>query len=136
MRVLGIDPGTAATGYGVVEAGDRGMLRLIECGVIRPPARTTLATRLGAIHGELTRLIARHAPDVVAVEEAFHARNVRTTLVLGHARGVILLAADQAGLTVAEYSPARIKQTVTGGQQSTKGQTGSKASGGQSGNGS
>lgn len=124
MRVLGIDPGTAATGYGVVEAGDRGMLRLIECGVIRPPARATLATRLGAIHGELVELLARHTPDVMAVEEAFHARNARTTLVLGHARGVILLAADQAGVAIAEYSPARIKQTVTGRGAALKPQVG------------
>lgn len=124
MRVLGIDPGTTATGYGVVESGDRGTLRLIECGVIRPPARATLATRLGAIHGELARLIARVSPDVVAVEEAFHARNARTTLVLGHARGVILLAADQAGLVIAEYSPAKIKQTVTGRGSALKPQVG------------
>ena len=83
-----------------------------------------LATRLGAIHGELVTLIARHAPDVMAVEEAFHARNARTTLVLGHARGVILLAADQAGLAIAEYSPARIKQTVTGRGAALKPQVG------------
>ncbi|MFN8651986.1 MAG: crossover junction endodeoxyribonuclease RuvC [Gemmatimonadales bacterium] len=124
MKVLGIDPGTAATGYGVVEAGDRGTLRLIECGVIRPPARAPLATRLGAIHGELVELLARHTPDVMAVEEAFHARNARTTLVLGHARGVILLAADQAGVAIAEYSPARIKQTVTGRGAALKPQVG------------
>ena len=124
MRVLGIDPGTAVTGYGVVENGERGTLRLIECGVIRPPVRTTLAGRLSAIHVELTRLIARHSPDVVAVEEAFHARNVRTTLVLGHARGVILLAADQAGIVIAEYSPAKIKQTVTGRGGALKPQVG------------
>lgn len=124
MRVLGIDPGTAATGYGVVETGERGTLRLIECGVIRPPARAALAVRLGAIHAELGRLIARHTPDVVAVEEAFHSRNARTTLVLGHARGVILLAADQAGIVIAEYSPAKIKQTVTGRGAALKPQVG------------
>ena len=124
MRVLGIDPGTNATGYGVVETGDRGTLRLIECGVIRPAARAALATRLGEIHAELTRLIARHSPDVVAVEEAFHARNARTTLVLGHARGVILLAAEQAGAAIAEYSPAKIKQAVTGRGAALKPQVG------------
>lgn len=122
--MLGIDPGTNATGYGVVENGERGALRLIECGVIRPPARATLASRLGAIHTELARLIVRLAPDVVAVEEAFHARNARTTLVLGHARGVILLAADQAGIVIAEYSPAKIKQTVTGRGGALKPQVG------------
>lgn len=122
--MLGIDPGTTATGYGVVENGERGMLRLVECGVIRPPARATLPSRLGAIHAELAQLIARIAPDVVAVEEAFHARNARTTLVLGHARGVILLAADQAGIVIAEYSPAKIKQTVTGRGGALKPQVG------------
>jgi crossover junction endodeoxyribonuclease RuvC len=122
--VLGIDPGTSATGYGLVENGERGVLRLIECGVIRPPARAALAARLGAIHGELVQLIARLSPDVVAVEEAFHARNARTTLVLGHARGVILLAADQAGIVIAEYSPAKIKQTVTGRGGALKPQVG------------
>jgi crossover junction endodeoxyribonuclease RuvC len=122
--VLGIDPGTTATGYGVVETGDRGSFRLVECGVIRPAARARLATRLGEIHSELAGLIGRLAPDVVAVEEAFHSRNVRTTLVLGQARGVILLAAEQAGVVIAEYSPAKIKQTVTGRGAALKPQVG------------
>ncbi len=90
------------------------MLRLIECGVIRPVTGAPLAERLRTIHDEIAGLVTRLAPDVVAVEEAFHAKNVRTTLVLGHARGVILLAAAQAGVTLAEYSPAVIKQSVTG----------------------
>jgi crossover junction endodeoxyribonuclease RuvC len=124
VKVLGVDPGTTATGYGVVATGDRGSLRLIECGVIRPAPRAALATRLAEIYTELARLIARHAPDVVAVEEAFHARNPRTTLVLGHARGVILLAAEQAGTAIAEYSPAMIKQTVTGRGAALKPQVG------------
>lgn len=124
MKVLGVDPGTAATGYGVVQTGERGDLRLVECGVIRPAAGTTLASRLNEIHTELARLIARHAPDVVVVEEAFHARNARTTLVLGHARGVILLAAAQAGVVIAEYSPAVVKRTVTGRGAALKPQVG------------
>lgn len=90
------------------------MLRLIECGVIRPVTGAPLAERLRTIHDEIAGLVTRLAPDVVAVEEAFHAKNVRTTLVLGHARGVILLAAAQAGITLAEYSPAVIKKSVTG----------------------
>lgn len=124
MKVLGIDPGTAATGYGVVETGDRGSFRLIECGVIRTTAGALLATRLRQVHEELTGLIARHRPDVLAVEEAFHARNVRTTLVLGHARGVILLAGAQADTPIAEYSPATIKKTVTGKGAALKPQIG------------
>lgn len=114
MRVLGIDPGTAATGFGVVETGERGQLRLVECGVIRPAPGTPLALRLAEIYAGLAELLARHRPDVLAVEEAFYARNVRTTLVLGSARGVILLAGAQAGVIVAEYAPATIKQAVTG----------------------
>lgn len=124
MKVLGIDPGTAATGFGVVEAGARGQLRLVECGVIRPTPGTPLARRLGEIYAGLTELLARHRPDVLAVEEAFYARNVRTTLVLGHARGVILLAGAQAGVTIAEYAPATIKQAVTGKGAALKPQVG------------
>ncbi len=119
-----MDPGTAATGYGVVEATGRGQYRLLECGVIRPDRGGTLALRLRQIHEGLRGVLARHAPAVLAVEEAFHARNVRTTLVLGHARGVILLAGAEAGLTIAEYSPAEIKKTVTGAGQALKPQVG------------
>lgn len=124
MKVLGIDPGTAATGYGVVETGERGLFRLIECGVIRTTPRAPLALRLRQVYEDVAGLIARHQPDVLAVEEAFHAKNVRTTLVLGHARGVILLAGAQAGTAVAEYSPAMIKKTVTGKGAALKPQVG------------
>ncbi len=124
MRVLGIDPGTSVTGFGVVDAGDRGELRLLECGVIRPTPRTPLATRLRQLHEDVAALLRRHHPDVLAVEEAFHAKNARTTLVLGHARGVILLAGEMAGVTLAEYSPAMIKKTVTGKGAAQKGQVG------------
>ncbi len=119
-----MDPGTAATGYGVVEAVGPGVYRLVECGVIRPERGATLPRRLHQIHEQLTGLVARHRPDVLAVEEAFHARNARTTLVLGHARGVILLAGAAADLAIAEYSPAEIKKTVTGRGQALKPQVG------------
>jgi crossover junction endodeoxyribonuclease RuvC len=114
MRVLGIDPGSAVTGYGLIETNGGGGARLVECGVIRTSARDPLLQRLRAIHEDVGQLIRRHLPDVVAVEEAFHSRNARTTLVLGQARGVILLAAAQADLVVAEYAPRLIKQSVTG----------------------
>ncbi len=123
MKVLGVDPGTGATGYGVVETRERGF-HLVECGVIRMTARQELAARLHQIHQELTRLLQRHRPDVLAIEEAFHARNARTTLVLGHARGVILLAGAEAGVVIAEYTPAVIKKTVTGGGAALKPQVG------------
>ena len=122
--MLGVDPGTAATGYGVVERPESGPHRLIECGVIRPPARATLARRLAVIHQEISALIARHAPGAVAVESVFVSRNVRSALVLGHARGVILLAAEQAGLEVAEYAPRQVKAAVVGTGGATKPQVG------------
>ncbi|HTS87937.1 MAG TPA: crossover junction endodeoxyribonuclease RuvC [Gemmatimonadales bacterium] len=124
MKVLGVDPGTGATGYGVVETGERGSFRLVECGVIRTASRSPLPTRLHQVYAGLVELIARHRPDLLAVEEAFHAKNARTTLVLGHARGVILLAAESAGVTIAEYSPAVIKRTVTGRGAAHKPQVG------------
>jgi crossover junction endodeoxyribonuclease RuvC len=124
--VLGIDPGTATVGYGVVEgAGTPGRAaRLIECGVLRTRPRDALAQRLAVIHEGLKELIERHRPDVLAVEDIFYATNVRTTVVLGHARGVILLAGAQAGLALAEYSPALVKKTVVGRGAALKPQVG------------
>lgn len=126
MKVLGIDPGTATLGYGVVEStSDTGRLgRLLECGVLRTPARDPLPARLAAIHEALSELLARHHPDVLAVEDIFYATNVRTTVVLGHARGVVLLAGHQAGLPVAEYSPALVKKSVVGRGAARKPQVG------------
>lgn len=118
--MLGVDPGTTATGYGVVERPGSGPHRLIECGVIRLPAREPLERRLVAIHSALTDLIARHRPDVMAIEDVFVAKNVRSALILGHARGVILLAAAHAGVTVASYPPAVIKKAVVGAGAATK----------------
>ena len=122
MIVLGVDPGTAATGYGVVDRSAEGTLRLVEGGVVRPPRGAPLATRLAAIHEELVALIARHRPDALAVEAVFVHKNVRSALVLGHASGVVLLAAAQAGLAVAEYPPATIKKAVVGAGAATKAQ--------------
>jgi crossover junction endodeoxyribonuclease RuvC len=117
--VLGVDPGTAATGYGVVERPAAGAYRLIECGVIRPPSKQGLAQRLAAIHEEVAVLT-----DSLAVESVFVAHNARSALVLGHARGVVLLAAAQAGVPVAEYAPRAVKAAVTGAGSATKQQIG------------
>jgi len=117
--VLGIDPGTAVTGYGVVAMEGR-TTTLVECGVIRTTPRDPLAARLRDIHDGVRELIQRHQPDTVAVEDVFFARNVRTTVVLGHARGVILLAAAHAGLQIKEYPPAEIKKAITGSGAATK----------------
>lgn len=114
MKVLGIDPGTAVLGYGVVEGRPGIHPRLLECGTLTTTSRDPLPARLRVIHDGTTALLARHLPDAVAVESAFYGKNVRTTVVLSHARGVILLAAEQAGVAIAEYSPAQVKKTVVG----------------------
>ena len=120
MIVLGIDPGTATTGYGVVRGDGATPPVLVECGVIRTHARDPLASRLREIYEGVSELIARHRPDALSVEDVVYARNVRTTVVLGHARGVILLAGAQAGLDVSEFPPAEIKKTVVGTGAATK----------------
>ena len=116
MKVLGVDPGTAVTGYGVIETGNGapGMGRLVECGVITFARKSSLAQRLAELHEGIAELIERHHPTALALENAFYHKNVRTTLVLGHARGVVLLAAQQAGLEIAEYAPATVKKAVAG----------------------
>jgi crossover junction endodeoxyribonuclease RuvC len=116
VRVLGVDPGTSVTGYGVIETGNgtSGLGRLVECGVIRLTGRSPLPRRLHELHQHIAGLIARHQPGALALEDAFYHKNVHTTLVLGHARGVILLAAAQAGLEIAQYPPATVKKTVSG----------------------
>jgi crossover junction endodeoxyribonuclease RuvC len=120
MLVLGIDPGTANTGYGVLRAERAGVVTLLECGVIRTRPRDPLGARLAEIYDGVSELIARHHPDALSVEDVFYSRNVRTTVVLGHARGVILLAGQQANLTIHEFPPAEIKKAVVGTGAATK----------------
>lgn len=122
MIVLGVDPGTAVTGYGVVKSEGSAPPVLLECGVIRTKPREPLAKRLLSIHEGITDIIERHRPDCVCVEDVFYARNVRTTVVLGHARGVIMLAAAEAGLEVHEFPPTEIKKAVVGSGAATKAQ--------------
>jgi crossover junction endodeoxyribonuclease RuvC len=113
VKIFGIDPGSERTGYGCVErVGSRHAL--VICGTLSGPARATFPDKLKAIHSGLTALLSRHRPDCVAVENIFHARNVRSALKLGHARGVVLLAASEAGLPIVEYAPAEIKRAVVG----------------------
>lgn len=125
MKVLGIDPGSAVTGYGVVEGvpARLGSARLLECGVVRA-GDGPLSGRLLAIHRDLGALLARHRPDAVAVEGIFFGRNARSTVVLGHARGVVMLTAAEAGLEVFEYAPRLVKQAVVGRGEATKAQVG------------
>jgi len=124
QRVLGIDPGTATTGYGLVEAEPGHAGRLVECGVLRTQAGASLSARLLTLHTGVRELVEQHHPDVVVVESIFYAKNVRTSLVLSHARGVILLAAAEAAVPVVELSPAAIKKAVVGRGRATKPQIG------------
>src|SRR3954469_23982910 len=112
--VLGIDPGTASTGYGVVKGDGLGLVSLVECGVIRTRARDPLPSRLLEIFEGVTELLQRHKPDALSVEDVFYAKNVRTTVVLGHARGVVLLAGEQASVSIHEIPPTEIKKAVVG----------------------
>lgn len=123
MRVLGIDPGTAATGYAIVE-GDRRRPRLIECGVVRTSRDDALPLRLVAIHEGILEVVERHAPDCLAVEGVFYRKNARTAVVLAHARGAAILAGALRGLPVLEYPPAEIKNSVVGSGRASKEQVG------------
>lgn len=115
-----MDPGTAATGYGVVVREGGGPAVLAECGVIRTTADAPLPHRLREIHEALGQVMDRHAPDVVAVEDIFYGKNVRTTVMLGHTRGAVLLAAALREIAVADYSPAEVKNTIVGTGRATK----------------
>lgn len=124
MIVLGIDPGTAVTGYGVVARASDGAVSLRECGVVRTNARAPLPDRLRDIYEGVTEIMERHSPAAVAVEGVFFGKNVRSAVVLGHARGAILLAAAMRDLEVAEYPPSEIKSAVVGAGRATKDQVG------------
>jgi crossover junction endodeoxyribonuclease RuvC len=113
VRTFGIDPGSDRTGYGCVET-DGSRHRLLVSGAITTPASASFPEKLLAIHQRLTVLIGDCRPDTVAVENVFHSVNVRSALKLGHARGVAVLAAVQAGVPVAEYTPAEVKRAVVG----------------------
>ena len=121
MLILGVDPGTAITGYGLV-GSDGDASALVGYGVITTPSGSPLPQRLQTLYRELTGLIARYRPDAVAIEELFFSRNVRTALAVGQARGVALLAAAEAGLPVHEYTPLQVKQAVVGYGRATKDQ--------------
>ncbi len=123
MIVLGIDPGSRATGYAVIEHRG-GQPHLLECGVIRTRPKSDLTTRLVEIHTGLLELLDRHTPECVAIEGIFSGHNARSAMVLGHARGVAVLTAAQRGLAVHEYSPAEVKKAVVGSGRASKQQIG------------
>jgi len=122
--VVGIDPGTTATGYGVVSRTSEGRLTLLECGVVRTTSRAALADRIREIFEEIEGVLGRFQPDAVSVEAVFQGKNVRSALVLGHARGAILLAASLRGVAIHEYSPREIKKAVVGHGNASKDQVG------------
>lgn len=111
MRVLGIDPGTLNTGYGVIE-GEGNRLRFVACGVIKTHSADPLSTRLKVIYDGLEEVIRFHEPASVGIESIFHAQNVQSALKLGHARGVAMLAVVNHGLSLAEYLPMEVKKSV------------------------
>lgn len=114
MLVIGIDPGTATTGYGLVRENDDGSLSAIAYGVVETTATQTMPLRLVELHRRLSEIILLHRPDSAAVEKLFFQRNVRTALSVGQGRGVALLALAAAGLPIAEYTPLEVKQAVAG----------------------
>jgi crossover junction endodeoxyribonuclease RuvC len=118
--VLGIDPGVATTGYGVVARAGDGAMTLLECGVVRTSPTSPLPLRLRQIHDGIVEVVARHRVEAVAVEGVFFAKNPRTTVILGHARGAALLAASLRDVPVFEYSPAEVKNAVAGTGRATK----------------
>jgi crossover junction endodeoxyribonuclease RuvC len=119
---IGIDPGTAICGFGVVELASGGAVRLVEAGVVRTPSNVPEAQRLERLHAALRELIASHRPDRVAVERLFFQRNVQTAMAVGQARGIALLAAATAGVPIDEPTPNEVKQQICGSGSADKAQ--------------
>lgn len=114
MIVIGIDPGTSLTGFGVIQENRTGQVETIDYGVIKTQANQPLPERLVIIYSQLSELLKLHHPDCGAVEKLFFQRNTRTAMSVGQARGVVLLALAQAGIPISEYTPNEVKQAITG----------------------
>ncbi|MDI6695606.1 MAG: crossover junction endodeoxyribonuclease RuvC [Anaerolineales bacterium] len=114
MLVLGVDPGTATTGFGLVQENQEGSLSVVDYGVISTPADLAMPQRLLELHQKLRQLLLLHQPTSSAVEKLFFAKNVTNAISVGQARGVVLLVLAQAGLEVAEYTPMEVKQAIVG----------------------
>jgi len=120
IRILGVDPGSQVTGLGIVEVLDNRELKLCYYGCIKTDRKASLAFRLKQIYTGMTELIEKYKPDHVALEDIFYSDNVKTAIVMGHARGVSLLAPINLGITPAEYSPREVKQAVVGRGNASK----------------
>jgi crossover junction endodeoxyribonuclease RuvC len=113
--VLGLDPGTATTGYGVIGASNDGReLDMVTCGTVKTPADMDFPERLDAIFDSIQTLVEKYEPATVAVEELYFSKNVKTAIDVGHARGVIVLATARTDVPMVEYNPTEIKKTLTG----------------------
>ena len=119
MRIIGIDPGTAITGFGIIETSERGAM-LVDAGVIRTVAHTPLEQRLAIIQKELKEIIKDTKPTEGAIEKLFFAKNVTTAFAVSHARGVVMLTMQQTGLPIHEYTPLQVKMAMTGYGRATK----------------
>lgn len=113
MRILGIDPGVAIVGFGVIDSA-RGTQRMVQYGTINTPAGMSLSSRLVQIEQDLSALLMQFHPDEVAVEELFFSKNITTGIAVAHARGVILATVEKAGIPICEYTPMQVKQAVAG----------------------
>jgi crossover junction endodeoxyribonuclease RuvC len=110
--ILGIDPGIADTGWGIIES-DKNNLKYISCGSIKTDPNEDLASRLEVLHIKLEKIISKFKPDIIAVEQLFFCANVKTALIVGHARGVVLLTAKENNLKIKEFTPLQVKQAVS-----------------------
>ncbi len=111
--IIGFDPGLADTGFGVIEDTGNGRFVCRDYGSIKTPAKTELGTRLETIYTEITALLKKYSPTVIGIEQLFFSRNVSTALIVGQARGIVVLAAAQAGIPVVEFTPNQVKQAVS-----------------------
>ena len=119
MKILGVDPGTATTGFGLInKVGHK--LSLLDCGVILTSKDLEMPNRLKIIYDDLAQLVAQHKPDAIAVEKLFFTNNVTTAMTVSQARGIILLVASQNNVPIAEYTPLQVKMAVTGYGKATK----------------
>ena len=118
--ILGIDPGSARCGWGVIEVSDEGKMRLIEYGCTETPKDAGTGERLQEVYECICQVIAKHNPDCMAIEKLFFNRNITSGIAVAESRGVVLLAAQQAGIPVSEYTPSEIKETMTGDGRAKK----------------